>query len=102
MKKAKKHLGFKVIVDEVVCGFFRTGKPFGFQNYSIKPDAICMAKAISGGFVPFGAVFFSEDVAKIFDNKILSAGLTNYARPLGVSAALSVLDIVSSNTFRKY
>ena len=101
MKKAKKALGFKVIFDEVVCGFFRTGKPFGFQHHNIKPDAVCMAKAITGGFTPFGAVFFSENITRHFDTNVLSAGLTNYAHPLGVSAALSVLDIIHSSNFKK-
>lgn len=101
MNKAKKILGFKLIVDEVICGFYRTGKPFGFQNFKVTPDAVCMAKAISGGFVPFGAVFFRELSIKCFDKKVLSAGLTNYAHPLGVSAALSILKILNSAIFKK-
>ena len=59
LENARKKYNFKVIFDEVVCGFFRTGKAFGFKHTTVTPDLICMAKAISGGFVPFGAVFVS-------------------------------------------
>jgi taurine---2-oxoglutarate transaminase len=101
MIKAKKELGFKVIVDEVVCGFYRTGNAFGHHAFPIKPDVICMAKAISGGFVPFGAVFFNNKISKCFANKILSAGLTNYAHPLGLSATATVLNIINSTNFKR-
>lgn len=42
----QKH-GALLIVDEVICGFGRTGKPFGFMNYGIKPDIVTMAKGIT-------------------------------------------------------
>tara|TARA_B100000925_G_C22001248_1_gene471400 strand:- start:1094 stop:2296 length:1203 start_codon:yes stop_codon:yes gene_type:complete len=100
LKKAKEEIGFKLISDEVVCGFYRTGKFFGFQNFKIKPDVICMAKAITGGFVPFGAVFFRKNIVNSFSNKVLSAGLTNYAHPLGVAASHAVLDIIETVKFK--
>ena len=48
----EKH-GALLIVDEVICGFGRTGKPFGFMNYGVKPDIITMAKGITSAYLPF-------------------------------------------------
>jgi len=48
--------GILLIIDEVICGFGRTGKWFGIEHYDIQPDLITMAKGISSGYVPLGAV----------------------------------------------
>lgn len=47
--------GILLIIDEVICGFGRTGKWFGIEHYDIQPDMITMAKGISSGYVPLGA-----------------------------------------------
>ena len=101
LKKARKKLNFKIIIDEVICGFFRTGKTFGFCHHNIKPDAICMAKGITGGFIPMGATFISKDSCEYFNKNILSAGLTNYAHPLGLAACSAVIKICQSKGFIK-
>ena len=46
--------GIVLIIDEVICGFGRTGKWFGVQHFDIEPDLITMAKGISSGYVPLG------------------------------------------------
>ncbi len=89
----------KLIIDEVVTGFYRTGKAMGFHHYPIKPDAICMAKAISGGFVPFGAVWTAPWIARFYQDNILSCGLTNYGHPLGLAALSGVFDIIEDPAF---
>ena len=99
LKQARKALKFKIILDEVICGFYRTGKAFGFLQHKIKPDAICMAKGITGGFVPFGATFIDRKSCKYFDENILSAGLTNFAHPLGLAACEEVLNLCQSKRF---
>ena len=48
--------GTLLVVDEVQCGLGRTGKWFCFQHWDVEPDIICTAKALSGGYVPVGAV----------------------------------------------
>lgn len=98
-KICKKH-GIKIILDEVVCGFSRTGKDFGFQNYKIKPDLISFAKAISGGYFPFGATFVSEEIASYFDTEILSCGLTNAAHPIGLKVLEEVLNLTKEEEFK--
>jgi taurine--2-oxoglutarate transaminase len=89
-----------LILDEVICGFGRTGTYFGFQHYPfLKPDFICLSKAITGGYVPFGALYTSEKVASYYQHKRLSAGLTNYAHPLGLAALDGVMKILNDDHF---
>ncbi len=89
-----------LIMDEVVCGFERTGKSFGYMHYDVVPDLICLAKGISGGMVPFGAVWTSKKIADYYEENVLSCGLTNYAHPLGVAAMRGVLEIVQDAKFK--
>jgi taurine--2-oxoglutarate transaminase len=89
-----------LIMDEVVCGFGRTGKPFGYMHYNIHPDMICMAKGITGGMIPFGALWTTSKIADHYEENILTCGLTNYAHPLGMAAMKGVLDIVKDAKFQ--
>lgn len=93
---------FKImlIMDEVVCGFGRTGRPFGYMHYDVKPDMICMAKGITGGMIPFGALWTSQKIADHYEDNILSCGLTNYAHPLGMAAMKGVLEIVKDDSYQ--
>ncbi len=101
IQELSKKYHFYIILDEIICGFKRTGTDFGFQHYQITPDFVTMAKAISGGMVPFGALYVSSRLAKTYDEKIFSFGLTQYAHPLGLAALDAVLDLTSSSSFQK-
>ncbi|MFS0777290.1 aspartate aminotransferase family protein [Neobacillus sp. 3P2-tot-E-2] len=69
MKAAKevceKH-GALLIVDEVICGFGRTGKAFGFMNYDVKPDIITMAKGITSAYLPLSATAVRKEIYEAF------------------------------------
>lgn len=91
--------GILLIVDEVLVGFGRCEQSFAFQRYNIKPDMVCMSKGISGGYIPFGAVFTNTFIAEYYANRILSAGLTNYAHPLGLACMNAVIDILNDAQF---
>jgi adenosylmethionine-8-amino-7-oxononanoate aminotransferase len=54
--------GVLLIIDEVICGFGRTGKMFGIEHFNIQPDIMTMAKGITSGYVPLGAVGCSDKV----------------------------------------
>ncbi|NIO05286.1 MAG: aminotransferase class III-fold pyridoxal phosphate-dependent enzyme [Proteobacteria bacterium] len=54
--------GILLIVDEVICGFGRTGKWFGIDHFDIQPDLITMAKGLSSGYVPLGGVGCTDQV----------------------------------------
>lgn len=61
----EKH-GALLIVDEVICGFGRTGKPFGFMHYGVKPDIITMAKGITSAYLPLSATAVRKDIYEAF------------------------------------
>ncbi len=91
--------GILLICDEVLAGFGRTGRPFAFHHFGLRPDLVCMSKAISGGYVPFGAVWVSDEIAARYDDEVLACGLTNYGHPLGLAALDAVLDLLTDVSF---
>ena len=87
-----KH-GILLIMDEVMSGFGRTGKWFGFQNHDIVPDMVAMAKGLTSGYLPFGCLMVSDKIAARYDDTMLALGLTYSAHPVCCAAALEVLKI---------
>lgn len=87
-----KH-GILLIMDEVMSGFGRTGKWFGFMNHGIVPDMICMAKGLTCGYLPFGCLMISDKIAAKYDDTVLALGLTYSAHPVSCAAALETLKI---------
>lgn len=87
-----KH-GILLIMDEVMSGFGRTGKWFGFENHGIVPDMVAMAKGLTSGYLPFGCLMVSEKIASKYDNAPLALGLTYSAHPVSCAAALEMLKI---------
>jgi taurine---2-oxoglutarate transaminase len=87
-----KH-GILLIMDEVMSGFGRTGKWFGFQNHAIVPDMIAMAKGLTSGYLPFGCLMVSDKIAAKYDDTMLALGLTYSAHPVCCAAALEMLKI---------
>ena len=85
--------GILLIMDEVMSGFGRTGKWFGFENHGIIPDMICMAKGLTCGYLPFGCLMVSDKIAAKYDDTVLSLGLTYSAHPVSCAAALETLRI---------
>jgi len=87
-----KH-GILLIMDEVMSGFGRTGKWFGFQHHEIVPDMIAMAKGLTCGYLPFGCLMVSDKIASKYDDAVLPLGLTYSAHPVSCAAALETLKI---------
>jgi len=85
--------GALLVADEVLCGFGRTGKPFGHQHWNVTPDIITCAKGITSGYQPLGAVIVHERVARHFDDHLLACGLTMYAHPTACAAAVETLKL---------
>jgi taurine--2-oxoglutarate transaminase len=84
--------GILLICDEVMTGWCRTGKMFGFEHFGIKPDMVTFAKGVTCGYVPIGGVAVSQAVADYFDDNFLSCGLTYSGHPLACAAALACID----------
>ena len=87
-----KH-GILLIIDEVMSGWGRTGKWFGFENHGIVPDMIATAKGITSGYLPLGALIVSDKIAERYDDNVLWLGLTYSAHPVSLAASLEVLKI---------
>jgi putrescine---pyruvate transaminase len=86
-----------LIADEVVTAFGRTGAWFGCRLEGVKPDIICIAKAITSGYFPLGACVVNERIESAFraNKDALGAiyhGYTYSGHPVGCAAALACLD----------
>ena len=91
-----KH-GILLIFDEVITGFGRTGNPFGAQTFGVTPDLMTLAKGITNGCVPMGAVLAGGRIQDVFMNgpeHVIEFfhGYTYSAHPLACAAALGTLD----------
>lgn len=80
-----------LILDEIQCGMGRTGSMFAWQDYGVRPDIMCMAKAIGNG-VPVGAFAVTEEVAE-YSLKPGDHGTTYGGNPFACAAVDKVLDI---------
>ncbi len=89
---ADRH-GILLICDEVLTGFGRTGKMFAIEHYGVVPDIMTMAKGLTCGYVPLGAVSVRQPIADYFDEIPLGCGLTFSGYPLGCAAALATMTI---------
>ena len=84
--------GIMMICDEVMTGWGRTGKMFGFENFDVKPDIVTFAKGVTCGYVPLGGVVVSKAIAEYFDDNLLSCGLTSSGHPLACAAGVACID----------
>ncbi len=83
--------GTLLVADAVLTGFGRTGRCFAVEHEEVVPDMITLAKGLTAGYAPLGAVLVHDRVAKHFDSEGVYAGLTNYAHPLGCAAGLAAV-----------
>jgi acetylornithine/N-succinyldiaminopimelate aminotransferase len=89
-KLADEH-DLMLVLDEVQCGFARTGKLFAHEHYGITPDIMAVAKGIGGGF-PMGACLATEKAAA--GMVVGTHGSTYGGNPLAMAAGQAVLDVV--------
>lgn len=104
--KIFKDEGVIVIFDEVMTGFGRTGKMFALDYLDVSPDIICLAKSLTGGYIPLAATVFSDDIHDEFVGsdfkKTFLHGHTFTANPVACSAAIASLDLYEKDkTFEK-
>lgn len=95
-----REAGVHTIADEVFTGFGRTGTVFACDQLSAKPDIVCVAKGMSGGYLPIGATACTQEIYDAFfsDNRThaLLHGHSYTANPLGCCSALASLDLLIS------
>jgi len=90
-----------LICDEVATGFGRTGTMFACEQEAVAPDLMCLAKGLTGGYLPLAATLASERIYEAFlgeheELKTFFHGHTYTANPLACAAALATLDIFES------
>jgi adenosylmethionine-8-amino-7-oxononanoate aminotransferase len=92
-----------VILDEVATGFGRTGKLFAAEHESVQPDFMCLAKGISGGYLPLAATLTTEEVYSAFlgrraEMKHFFHGHTYTANPLACAVGVESLRLLQDST----
>ena len=91
--------GILLVFDEVICGFGRTGRAFGADSFEVTPDLMTMAKALTNGAQPMGAVAVHEKIWEAIsvgapeETIELFHGYTFSAHPAATAAALATLEI---------
>ena len=97
-----KAAGALVICDEVAVGFGRTGTMFAMEQVGCRPDIICLAKGITGGYLPLAATVVTEAIYAAFrgpygDYRTLFHGHTYTGNALGCAAAIASLEIFEND-----
>ncbi len=82
-----------LIDDEVMSGFGRTGEWFAVNHWNVSPDIMTMAKGITAGYVPLGAVTVSKTMADHFADRPLSMGLTYSGHPVSTAAGVATIEV---------
>lgn len=86
--------GILLICDEVMSGFGRTGKWFAVDHWNVIPDMITMAKGLTSGYAPLGAVAMREEIANEFNNQPYVGGLTYNGHPISLAAAIANIQVI--------
>ncbi len=91
-----------LIADEVAVGFGRTGKMFACEHEGVSPDLFCLAKGITGGYLPLAATLATDEVYQAFlgeyeEFKTFFHGHTYTGNPLGAAVGLASLDIFAQD-----
>ena len=90
--------GVLLILDEVATGFGRTGRMFACEHEDVAPDLLCLAKGITGGYLPLAATLATERIYEGFlgefeELRTFFHGHTYTGNPLACAAALATLDV---------
>jgi adenosylmethionine-8-amino-7-oxononanoate aminotransferase len=88
--------GILLIADEVITAFGRTGAWTGSRLWGVKPDMTCIAKALTNGFFPLGAVMMNDKITEVFESDKtgggnIASGYTYSGHPVGAAAAIACL-----------
>lgn len=85
-----------LILDEVATGFGRTGKWFAAEHFDLQPDMLLLAKGINSGYLPLGAVLFSEEIGNTMlqHNSAIGHGSSHNGNPVCCAAALATIEVI--------
>ena len=86
--------GILLIDDEVMSGFGRTGRMFGIDHHDVTPDIMCLAKGLTSGYLPLGAMVVTDTIANHFNDNPMVLGLTYSAHAVSCAAAIENIKII--------
>jgi len=89
--------GILLIADEVMSGFGRTGKWFAVEHWNVVPDLMTMAKGLTSGYAPLGAVAMRPKIAEFFDQRTYVGGLTYNSHPISLAAAIANIQVMQAD-----
>lgn len=97
VREVTRECGVLLIADEVAVGFGRTGNLFACEREGVTPDFLCVAKGLTGGYLPLAATLTTEEVFAAFlgrpdEGKTFQHGHTYTGNPLGAAVALASMD----------
>lgn len=98
LRELTQRYGVLLIADEVAVGFGRTGKMFACEHEDVSPDFLCLAKGLTGGYLPMAATLTTDEVWQAFlgdysESKTFYHGHTYGGNPLGAAVAMASLDV---------
>ena len=102
LRKLCDEKGILLILDEIASGFYRTGPRFAMMHAGIKPDILCIGKALTGGSITMAACVASENVAETITNSKIPAfmhGPTYMANPLACAAGIASLTLFENRDY---
>lgn len=86
-----------MIADEVMSGFGRTGEWFAVNHWNVVPDIMTMAKGLTSGYAPLGAVAMKPEIADTFNEKVFQGGLTYNGHPISLAAAIANIQVIQDD-----
>jgi adenosylmethionine-8-amino-7-oxononanoate aminotransferase len=93
-----RRYGVMLILDEVMTGFGRTGKMFAYEHWGVEADIVALAKGMSAGYYPLGAVITRKKIVEEVVNKGgFMHGFTYAGNPMACAVGLEVFDIIVEN-----
>ncbi len=98
VRELTRRYGVLLIADEVAVGFGRTGRMFACQREGVSPDLLCLAKGLTGGYLPLAATLATNEIFAAFlgtyaESKSFFHGHTYGGNPLGAAVALASLEV---------
>jgi len=86
--------GILLICDEVMSGFGRTGAWFAVNHWGVVPDLMTMAKGLTSGYAPLGAVAMKPEIAAYYNERVYQGGLTYNGHPISLAAAIATIEVM--------
>ncbi len=98
VRELTRKYGVLLIADEVAVGFGRTGRMFACEHEGVTPDLFCIAKGLTGGYLPMAATLATDEIWQAFlgdydSGRTFYHGHTYGGNPLGAAAAMATLDV---------